>query len=453
MRYNILKISITVFSLLVLTGTAFAQDLKSVAMADQFYPDFKADSDMKPIMPGKSFSTRGIQFGGWITPSIITDTSSSSTSAVLTAKLWAKSYLWENSYIYVRGKDVVYLVIDGTSDHTNHIDLDVAYITMTTSGRSLRLSIGRKYFLLGSGVLFNDRGDGAELNFYSKYINLKVFGAYSGLFQTSYNSYNLSTQDDSDGAKRVFAGGTLSQTFANQTISLLGMAQFDFADESSGSVRYQSQYYGIGVQGTLFDNLTYSGEFIYEMGTSYDATSVKKNIRAYAATANLNYYFDMTLKPTLMAQYAFGSGDSDKVDHGSPTGNISGNDNGFLAFGTFVGGYALRPILSNIHIMRAGFSLLPLSWMDSLFFRRMTIIAKYNVYLKDKKEQGIADSDSYEATESNIFVGHGSDIAFRWKLFSDLSVFANYGFFLPGSAYASGESMRHFVLGGLTLSF
>ena len=80
----------------------------------------------------------------------------------------------------------------------------------------------------------------------------------------------------------------------------------------------------------------------------------------------------------------------------------------------------------------------------------MTLGAKYSFYMKDDKAQGISDSD---ASNSEIIVGHGLDLSLRWKIFSDISVYGNYGIFFPGAAYASGTAKKHFVMAGANISF
>jgi len=146
----------------------------------------------------------------------------------------------------VRGKDVFLSIRDNKKieiedRNDNLVDLDVAFIGISNSNKTLNLFLGRKFFILGTGLVFNGRGDGGEFNFYSRYIDVKLFAAYTGLLKKDNNPYGLSDKDISEGSKRSFAGGKLQTEFFNQAIYILGMAQIDHGDEEEGlKTRYQS---------------------------------------------------------------------------------------------------------------------------------------------------------------------------------------------------------------------
>ena len=449
-----------------------AQSENSSTLQNEFFPEFKAEDDMKPLRAGlQPFS---ISYGGWITSVLIDDRAGNDTSqteilsSVTIAKLWVRTALPLNSEIYLRARDIFSYYIDKPNeaeidDSENDLDLDVGYFSIINGSRTLKLFIGRKYFIIGTGLIFNGRGDGGELDFYSGYADVKIFGAYTGLLgqiSEDTNPYRLDIKDFSDDGKRIFAGGTLSKTIYNQTIYLAGLYQADKNDNIDDSLYpdaktvYNSLYYGIGLTG-IFQNAFYYGEFIIENGSSYtdiDSTAnEKQDIKAMAAKAGFNYFFDVMMRPVLLLDYAYGSGDSDRDYAPSSTnGNTKNEDKGFIYFGTYVGGFALRPYLTNIHIYRIGLSLSPLYDIDNIMLKRINVIASYYNYQKDIS---IAPINNGEATEPNKDIGHGIDFSLRWKMFSDLSIFANCGFFIPGSAYATGEMNRTFAMGGINLSF
>jgi hypothetical protein len=433
--------------------TALSENPKSQAT--------KAEELLKPANP-EPFS---ISHGGWLTTAVIDEYASGSAdliSSVSIAQIWLKATLPYNSYIYLRGKDVYtfYIKQPGNSDieNKNNIDLDVGYFYMSAAQNSVNYSVGRKFYLLGSGLVFNGRGDGGEFNLYSKYADLKLFGTYTGLLNKDSNPYKQVSNLYTDDGKRVFAGGTISKSMYNQNVYLLGLYQTDKNDDMDNSTypnaksSYNSQYYGLGFNGTL-RNASYFGEYIIERGESYtdpSYTNKKQSIKASAAVLSLNYYFDVMLRPVLFMQYAFGSGDSDKVNPMSPVGNTKADDKGFMYFGSFSGGYALRPYLSNIHIYRAGIAFTPLYNSESIMLKRMNISAIYSNYQKDVSTATI---NGGEATKPNKNIGHGFDLALTWQIFSDFSFFANYALFVPGSAYVSGEKNRTFIMAGLNLTF
>ncbi len=421
---------------------------------DTFSPDFASDEDMKTLKAEQKPFT--ISYGGWIESAVIdsrsgNDSSTAMTTSLTSAKLWLKVILPYNSYLYLRGRDVFTYNIDKPEgmkiDTTeNEPDLDAAYYSISVLDNALRFSLGRKFYLVGTGLVFNGRGDGVEIDIFSKFIDLTLFGAYTGLLNKDTNPYRLSTSDINDKGERIFAGGELSRSFYNQTVYALALMQIDKNDIKT---KYDSRYYGLGLKGTFKDALYY-GEFIYEQGTSYISADEKKDISAMAAIAGLNYFFNVTTKPALLLDYAYGSGDSDRNAANSPTGNTSGDDNGFMYFGTFVGGYALRPYLANIHVCRTGFAVTPFDSSKNLLLKRINITAKYSYYRKDKSNSTINSGD---APNSNKNIGQGADFSLKWKIFSDLSFYINYGLFFPGAAYVSGEKTRSFAMAGIYLSF
>ncbi|MBN2402826.1 MAG: alginate export family protein [Spirochaetes bacterium] len=425
-------------------------------------PSVKSENIMEAPAATEPFS---ISYGGWITTAVIDQYSSNTSnliSSVSMARIWLKTTLPYNSHIYLRGKDVYTYYIkqpeDADNKNENNIDLDVGYFYMSLLNNSINYSVGRKFYILGSGIIFNGRGDGGEFNYYSKYADLKLFGAYTGFLNKDSNPYKLVSDLYTDDGKRIFAGGTISKSFYNQTFYLSGLFQMDKNDEMDDTSypdaesTYNSQYYAIGFKGT-FKNAFYFGEYIIERGESYtgpESTTKKQDIKASAATLNLNYYFSIMLRPVLVVQYAYGSGDSDKNNPSSPTGNTDKDDKGFMYFGSYSGGYALRPYLSNIHIYRIGAAISPLSNSNNIMLKRINLSAIYSNYQKDVANSTI---NAGEATEPNKDIGHGFDVGLTWQIFSDLSFFGNYAVFVPGSAYASGEKNRTFIMGGINLSF
>ncbi|HNR89936.1 MAG TPA: alginate export family protein [Spirochaetota bacterium] len=461
---NLRRVAILWCVCMALASGAYAQGSENADRDDSFYPDFRSDEDMRAQrFTREPFS---ISYGGWLMPMVIDERRNDQvlTTSVNTAKLWIKSTLWGKSYVYVRGKDQYYHILkhdgigireaggsDGIKLNENKVDLDVGYLAVSTDDNMLQVYAGRKFFILGSGLALNGRGDGIQVDLNTSVADVRVFGMYTGLLQKDFNPYGLSDEDIAVGARRYFAGSMVQRTLWNQTLYLFAMAQLDNGRQQFIRSRYNSQYYGIGLKGVITDSVEYFGEFVYESGESYlKGKNEKRNVNAAAAQAGVNWYLPLPLEPVFMVQYAYGSGDEDRYDCASPTANQAGEDNGFIYFGTFLGGYALRPLLSNLHIARGGFSLSPFSWSESRFLRRMNVTAKYSYYMKDKPK-GVINYN--EAPLEETEVGHGADASFRWRIFYDLSIFVNYAMFFPGKAYVEGEKNRQFIQGGCNFIF
>jgi hypothetical protein len=421
------------------------EDIKSQA---QVY-----DEDMVSSIKDRSFQTEGIQYGGWITLTLFDQWDKDQTLIAdsIDTRLWAKSYLWKDSFIYGRVKDIYTGVLkekgySGVDKNDNQLDLDLLYAGASNDSKNINVFAGRKFFSVGTGLVLNGRGDGAEFNYYSQAVNISVLGMYTGWLSKDSNPYGLSAKDISDGSKRAFMGGVFNRTILNQTVYAFLLAQFDMQDNEDDA-KYNSQYWGAGSKGFVGEGISYYGELIYETGKS---GADKETISAYAVNAEADYYFNMKMNPTAIFQYAMGSGDHNRSGT-SPNGNASGKDRGFIYFGTYTGGYALRPYLMDIHVLRGGFSIAPMSDSDKLYLSRMYIIFKYSLYLKDNKDGSLADG---QASGNNIFAGHGLDLAYKWIIYSDLSVFFNSAMFIPGPAYSSAsKTNQYFVFSGFNIAF
>jgi hypothetical protein len=442
---------------------AFLSAVPSLAAADDinhddvvgFIPDLTADADMYSAPASKESFV--FSYGGMLMPTVVREDSSraKTTTSMNFAKLWLKLTLGGNNYLYLRGKDIYTRVLTSKysgDKNKNTIDLDEGYFYLSTDQGGVRSYVGRKYYTAGSGIVLNGRGDGAEFLLSSGIVDVKLFGMYTDLIRKDTNTYGLNPRDANDGAKRIFTGGTVEKRFANQTAYILALAQIDRGKEGSTvKSRYQSQYYGVGMKGVPADRLDYVIEGIYETGKSYLLNTDKsKRVSARAAFVSLNYYVDLTGKPALNVQYAYASGDKDRTDATLSNANTSGSDNGFVPFGSFNGGLALRPSLSNLHVFRAGASIFPFAGVDSPRINRMNIGVKYSYYRKDKAEGVIGAG---EAGGSSRGVGQAFDVNLRWKFYSDTEIFALYGIFLPGPAYPDSEKKRQTMIAGLILEF
>jgi len=445
------------FVLLMFTACIdlFAQSIQ--ASEERFFYGTNMDEDFKIGHSDNSFSSKGIQYGLILSPIFLFEDNSTGTlsSYILNARVFGKVYLWNNSFFYIRAKNTYLGIITSKGIYDSYssdnlLDLDMAHLSMSYLNNRINFSVGRKYYSIGTGIILNGRGDGAEAVWHTSIFSLNLLGLYTGFLLKDDNPYKLNDKDITDGAKRVFGGGTVSTVVFNQKIYLFGLVQIDNSDqEEFFETKYDSQYYGIGLDGVVFGNMSYYAEFIYERGTSYISSDrstahEKSNISAFAGNSGVYYYVPAALNPMLIFQYSFGSGDENRTSYAGSNrlAGASGNDKGFITFGTFAGGYALKPQLGNIHVIRAGFSFTP--------FNNMSLGSKYFYYLKDKKEAPI---NSGEAALPKAFIGQGVDVSFRWQILYDLSMYINYGLFIPGDAYDNVSKVnRNFVMAGVNLS-
>jgi len=453
---NFLK-SILLLVLIALSVNLYSQT--NIADEDRFFYTGGIEDDFKPVEDSPSFSTKGIQYGVFLTPIYINqkDDNGKLSSVITNVRVWAKSYLWSNSFLYLRGKNSYLGPVSGTDSYEevetdNVLDLDLAFVSMKNSSGSLNFSLGRKYYNIGSGLVLNGRGDGAEFKFYSGYANVKLLGMYTGLLLKDNNPYGINDKDITDGSERGFFGGTVSSGFYNQSIYAFGLAQMDISDdEDTTKSNYNSQYFGLGIKGVIAD-ITYFSEFIYETGTSYvTSTNEEASIKAYAVNSGISYLIPVMLRPVITVQYAHASGDKDRDSYEtSNRASSDSDDKGFMYFGTYAGGYSFKPSLGNLHVFRGGLSFKPFSEVNSIYIKRLNISGKYSYYMKAEKEAAV---NGGEGSEAESFVGQGIDLSLKWKIFSDLSFYVNYGIFIPGDAFSSDAETRTFLMTGMNLNF
>lgn len=463
-------IFISFFSL-IYAGSLHAQNPNITNLdADQYFSDYKKDKDMEIAESGKTMLNSGPQYGAWITPSFLYSNMPSQTlsSFILATRIWGKSYLWPYSYIYIRAKDklrtIIYQNNYNYSPVSNQVDLEDAFIAISTPKQRFQAQVGRKLYQLGTGLILNGQADGIDLKLNLPYTRVQAFTSFTGFLQSDEELiYNLAGDGSTKISSRLFSGGSVTVDLLNQNFYVMTLHQIDFNKyKYYRRAKYDSSYYGAGLKGSI-QNLSYYAEGIHQRGKSYTTQAYHgSSINAWAFNSGLNYYFDYKFKPAVSLNYSFGTGDGNRYDARKSTGNNWGRDHGFLYFGSYNGGYGLRPYLSNIHVIRAGFLLSPFEYLKIKLFQKFTIIGKYTYYLKYKNTAPI--NQGSDANRRNRNIGQGIDIGLRWQILSDVGFFFNYAVFLPGKAYgiyysrqyltiiSSSRSPRHFVMGGFNFS-
>ncbi len=452
-----MKKYIVLIVLLLASSLAAQEKTHSI---DSFFYKPNSDADFKFSPKKSSFSNSGIRYGIIFAPLYVSskDGDNVLNTFLTNSQVWALSYLWSGSYLFARGKVSTINVVkaEGSYDGVENdylFDLDLAFLSSSAFNNRLKLEMGRRYFTMGSGLVLSGRGDGLELKTHISSFDIKLMGMYTGFLSKDNNPYYLNDSDLSDGAKRAFTGTEITMHILSHKVYGIALAQFDLAEKNEKNpTRYFSQYYGGGAKGNIFSYLDYYGEFIYESGKSYVASTDKKStISAYALTTGMTYFIQTKFNPSLLLQYAFASGDPDRENYlSSVRSSSSEKDKGFIYFGVYNGGYALNPRLSNMHIMRGGFTITPLSELSKEYLRRICLIGKYSYYMKAKKESPINDG---EANIEKAYIGQEIDASLRWKIFSDLSAYMNFGIFFPGDAFKSDAEKKTFIMAGMNIHF
>ncbi len=322
----------------------------------------------------------------------------------------------------------------------------------------LQLKIGRDYYTIGSSLALALPLDAVQLIAHVR--DLQVMGL---LGLTVHDTDNIDdSQAVSDHMDRHFYGAEVRyKGFDRHEPYAYVLFQRDHTGKDTAlapnqSFHYDSEYYGIGSQGTvLLPNLRYETELVVEKGKSFAhgvTGSRREDIRAMAFDFMLEYLFDCPRRPKISFEYLFGTGDGNRMFSATSTvgGNLAGTpDEAFNAFGFRDTGLAFGPDIANLHIFQFGASCFPLENIELM--RKMEVGTKVYFYTKHRDTGAISDMT---ATTGSSWVGWEWDVFCNWRVTSDVSLTVRYGVFAPGAAYLGQfDDRRSFFYAGLTYSF
>lgn len=411
-------------------------------------------------------------YGGWAKTSFYFFDDSSRKRAMRSEdiRLWLNGRIGQNNEFYFRAKS---LAVDysrgdqfGAENNywiTSRLDQGFYKVNLTPyifddelnpKAPKMTLQAGRQYLALGSGLAYNRVDDGVKLS-----VNCGGFDSKIILARTIKSSDDIDrSRPDVDHSRRLFLGLQVDyKKLGRHQPYLIVLIQQDRNNENPDDplqgYNYNSNYYGLGVNGIVIPRLQYTVESIRESGTSYASLSAtdKERIKASANLVQLKYLPKMTLDPVITLRYLFGSGDKDRT---STTNTLGGNtagtkDTNFLYFGYAMAGYVLEPKLSNLQVYNIAASIKPAK--DKSMFEDTELGISFYTYQKDKKQGAISD---LTATQAKKDIGKEFDLFYNWKVLSDLIISLRSGVFTPGSAYPSAaDSKTTFYNLNFTYSF
>ncbi len=391
-----------------------------------------------------------LDWGATVSPVALYEYSggSGTLAAIASGNAWARLSLPGQWQLYARIRDTLLYTIlppqEPGASFVNLWELNSVYLQSAIPEAGFTLSIGRKPFLLGSGLVLAGNGDGIEFQLSLPVVAIKAFGFYTGLQKIDFSTYGMGSWDYENGAHRYFAAYSAGVVVLGHELSLLGLYQGDFGLDVSQL--YTSWYSGLQAKGLALGG-DYLLEWYIQNGTSPLATS-SAAIKAFGGTCSYQIVFKAKTSPSVGLRYSLASGDADRSSAQGSLGNSAGGDTAFQAFGQLASGAAFRPHFGNIQIAQAAFSFMPLE-SASPGIRNTTVGVKYFYYMKYAKA-GVVNEG--EAPLGSLDLGHGIDLSAQWAPFGDVSFSLNSGVFLPGAAFPAGETIRFMVSGGLSLS-
>ncbi len=345
-------------------------------------------------------------------------------------------------YFYLRWKsDWLFKDPSDTSVAVYSSDFDGLRLDMGYANFDFRpmfnLKAGRQYLKLGRGIAYNNVHDGIEVSgSYSKFEG-KAFVSKTPVHEDNID-YSVPGYDR--GSDRNFTGleATLLTIAGHKPYAYLlfeSDSSEEDPDDAAHEYDYDANYIGLGSKGQLIKDMRYWLEVIRETGHSYRYSNVdsREKIKAWALDTGLSYYWNVDSHPIFSLEYAYGSGDPDRVNvTNTINGNIEDDDTNFLYFGYYPSSFALAPRLSNIRVFGLGASFKPLELSGKKDAGDFQLGTKLYLYRKNKSEGGISDVD---ATTKKSEIGYEIDVYSSWRIFSDLIWSLQYGHFHPGKAY------------------
>lgn len=334
------------------------------------------------------------------------------------------------------------------------IDVGKAFrLTQPADPLQLKVRIGRQDTRLGTGYAFDLPTDAVVAE--GKVFDFAVTGVFAKSI-ASYPNIDRSEAVDSHMARRFFGVQVAYEGFDNHRPFAYALWNDDYTDERPQdpfqNYSYDTQYFGLGSRGSLIPNLDYWTEWVWEAGHSFGNGNFLRRdyVEAWGWDVGLEYHWNVRMRPRVMAEYMFASGDADRLL--SPTNAAGGNRNGrkdssFNSFGYRDSGMAAALVPSNLHIWKAGSSLAPFDEVE--FLRDMELGTNWFLYHKHHERAAISD---ITAGQFQGFVGWEMDYFINWRIASDISWTIRWGMFFPGDAFQD-QSARSFLFTGITWSF
>ena len=468
MRHLLIAVSAIIIVMFFLSGRAIGKSVEELRRIEEAKRKALEKTELKIL---EAEDRLVIDYGGWINfryDDYDDDDNDSSTEDSLDytssgdVRLWMKATLkpppsasYENEHsLYVRLKDLnINRRPEDTGGGYDHDGPHLDYCYFTIDFRPYWLEIGRRYFSVGQGIAYGNLHDGIELRAELEYWTLKALFSHTlpheDNVDTSIPGWDKKSDRNFYGLEGTYLG------ISNQGVYGYLLVQRDNSNEDPDDplhdYSYDSEYFGLGAQGKIIATMHYWAEIIRETGEShvYD-TREKEDINAWGVDLGITYDLDAYSHPNVTVEYAFGSGDADRISiTNTLDGNISGDDRNFLYFGYRPTGYAFSPRLSNIHFFKAGVLIKPLEKYNP--FKNLSLGIDYYQYYKDKEIGGVSDAD---ATISDDDLGSEIDLNISWQILSDLSCSLEYGHFKPGNAYPdfANDSEEYFSI-SLTVTF
>ena len=343
----------------------------------------------------------------------------------------------------------------------------------------LRARVGRQFVMWANGLALSQYMYASTIDGKFGDLGLQALcGLTAGSdvvdWDTSRPGYDTDTS-------RLFVGGKAELHVGAATPFAYYLAQFDQnagqkadlppgvppAFQAPTRFNYESQYIGLGCNGTLGPDLLYRVEFTLETGMTltdpikHDSSLPPDqlarpqewtNILAQAGLVGMTWLARDAADSRIDFQCLVGSGSRYRLDSGNTYGGINPGrtDTSFNALGYVNTGLVFAPEASNMCTPSIGWSASPFKGNEFFGDTRVSV----NAFLYVRMDNQAPISVPIDLGGSSL-VGSEYDFNVDWRIWSDLNMSARYGIFVPNSPLFSDveSEPRQFFYVGMTYAF
>ena len=438
------------------------------AVAAQITPNVKLDTDLRfqaSDLRNSDLGTHGAKNIGL---------AAAEAKFKLTADLNAATLLfWEGRAVGGVGRSGFQSSDTGrVTSNKNFLEWRQSYLEFKDIGGSVPSSIrvGRQKVVEPYGLWYNENFDAVYYTYDKTFFKGSLIG---GQNLTSYRTGTRDFNENDEDLARVLAEGSW-QYYYDHFFETRVMFQDDHSGINVGDVEDASDldtgesnlfWAGVRAAGKTHsflegaDKIAYRADLMIVNGdedvATYGAPAAgRRTVTAVTGQDVHGWGFDAAvdvplpnMKPLMHLGYAFGSGDgnsADTTDHAFRQSGMEGNFGRFGALSENTDNYGtvLRPDLSNIHVVSAGFTM-PV--MDA-----SNMGAIYRYYRLDHAATSLASSGvSNVLNGTDRDLGQGVDLLFNMDVLKDTNVKfgrvqdvafrSSLGFFRAGDAFGGGD--------------
>jgi len=350
----------------------------------------------------------------------------------------------------------------------------------------IKLNLGRFPLADFSGFVLDHLVDGIEVIYSNSFMDFRLAGGYTGflfkkttsILMTKADSNDIGDDDTFFAAPRVIglAELTFPEIFLRQNITLSVLVQFDLRPEddliAEGTVvippadpdwsrggHLHSQYFGIGIGGTILPSLYYNLFGYVQIGETltcmYDGAQYEyeyKPILAFAAGGRLSWFLRDSIASMFGLEVLFASGDNDYSR--LLEGNSESTGNLFIPISKTELGVAFTPEIPNIFLVSLEYSMKPMNSLKDSVWSNLQTAFKATAFFR--ASTGYISEDGVDIGSDSLFLGTEAAVVANFRPFSDLGMVLSFGAFLPATTAdigAMAEGSNFVFVGRFEFSF